>query len=296
LPAANLALARRGSDLRLNGSLVFRDPFSWQFEPWQIPTNFIHDPIYSFTAVQGIAPLLAHFQTTFGGQPDSTPNQLFVWARAMFPVQILAAVPLTNAPQLLGALGHQLMSRFNSRLESQDAGRLVMTTNSTGANSLRWVDIPPFVMPYISTVEDSGSGFLFAALQPNWIATNSADLAALFQYVSSRTNLICYQWELTAEHGWEWRKAANVIRHIFEQPRLGPDSASINFLNAISNRLGSTITEVTRAGSNRLDFIRQGPVGLTGLELIALAHWLESSTFPLGGIDLAAPTNTLGVP
>jgi hypothetical protein len=55
--------------------------------------------------------------------------------------------------------------------------------------------------------------------------------------------------------------------------------------------LGNVITEITLSNSNRLALVRQGPVGLTGLELIALAHWLESTNFPLNGLALAARTN-----
>ena len=296
LSAVNLALARRGSDLRLSGNLIFRDPFSWQLEPWQIPTNLIHDPIISFTAVQGTAPLLRKHQSALGLTLDPLPNQLFVWAGLIFPVQTMAAAPLKDPAAFIRSLAPQLMNRFNSQLYTRDAGSLVLGSNSSGADAILWKDIPPFVTPYLTSADDPAGHFLLAGIHPNWPETSPAALVPLFQYVSSRTNVVYYDWEIAAELAWSRRNVVNIFRHIFELPCLGPDAASIVCLNSISNRLGNTVTEVSRANSNRLDIIRQGPVCLTGLELMALAHWLESSSFPLGGIDLTARTNGVVFP
>jgi hypothetical protein len=294
LPAANLALARRGSDLRLSGNMIFRESFSWQLESWQIPTNLIHEPIISFTAVQGVASLLNAFQDSFGLPSGNSPHQLFMWAGNNFPVQTLVAAPMPNADEFVRHLSPRILDRFNPLLQAHDVGFLASATNSLGAETIRWTGIPPWVTPFLSSFRDSGAEFLVAGTFQNWPGDNPPP--QIFHHLLTRSNLVYYDWEIVAEHLQTWRATINIFRHLFELPRLGTDTASILCLNAVSNRLGNTVTEVTRANSNRLDFVRQGPLGLTGLELIALAHWLESSRFPLGGIGLAAPTNTLGVP
>jgi hypothetical protein len=290
LPAVRLSVTGRDSNLRLEGDFAFRDPFSWKPEAWQIPTNLIRDPIISFTAVQGISSELKKNQAAYGLRMDSFPNQLFVWSGAAFPVQTLAAAPINNAEGYLGSLAPQLIARWNPQLQARSAGSLTLTTNAAGNATLRWLDIPPFVVPYITMAHDAGSEFLLAGIYPLWGLTNPSP-PVLFQYLSARTNVVYYNWELTGERTWAWRNVVNIFRHFFEKPRLGPDAASIVWINSVSNRLGNTITEVTRSDSNRLSLVRQGPVGLTGLELIALAHWLESTNFPLNGLTFAARTN-----
>jgi hypothetical protein len=294
LPAANFALARRGSDLRLSGSLIFRESFSWQLELWQIPTNLIHEPIISFTAVQGVARLFSAFQGSLGLPSGSSPNQLFIWAGNNFPVQTLAAAPMPHADQFVRNLAPRVMDRFNPLLQANDAGFLALGTNSLGVETIRWTGIPPWVTPFVSSGGDSGAEFLAAGTFPNWAGTNPPP--QLYHSLLTRSNLVYYDWEVSSDPLQTWRATANIFRHLFELPRLGPETASIVCLNAVSNRLGNTITEISRSNSSQLDFVRQGPVCLTGLELIALAHWLESSGFPLGGIGLTGRTNTVKVP
>jgi hypothetical protein len=289
IPAANLSLAGRESNLLLKCDFVFPDAFAWKCEPWQIPTNLVRDPIISFTAIQRCAPLLKHYQRALDLQVDQFPNQFFMWAGAAFPVQVLAAAPIKDAAGYLNNLAPQFMARFNPQLELHDAGGFVMTTNSFGGGKLRWMGIPVFVTPFVTVEKDLGQDFLFAGVFPNWGATNPPPV--LFEYLASRTNLVFYDWEDTGPHAYAWRNIINIFRHFLEKPRLGPETASIVWINSISNRLGNTVTEVTRSDSNRLAFVRQGAVGLTGLELIALAHWLESTNFPLNGLALAARTN-----
>ena len=44
--------------------------------------------------------------------------------------------------------------------------------------------------------------------------------------------------------------------------------------------LGNTVTEITQTAPNEWTFKRKAPGGLTALELVALANWLEATNFP----------------
>jgi len=128
-PTVNLSLSGRDSNLRLKGDFAFRDPLSWKPEPWQIPTNLVRDPIISFTAVQGFAPMLKNHQEALGLRLDPLPDQLFVWAGASFPVQTLAAAPMKDAAGFLRDLAPQLIAQFNPELQVRQTGGLVLATN-----------------------------------------------------------------------------------------------------------------------------------------------------------------------
>lgn len=290
-PAVDLRLKGIAQNLRVDGTLSYREPLSWKPEPWQIPTNLIRDPIIGFAAVQGFDSILKHLPQVIARYPDPMPGQLFVWSGATIPFQTFAAAPMKGAEIKLHYIAPQLVARVNPTLQAHNAGRLAFATNSAGLAALRWTGIPPFVTPFISTAQAAGTDFMVAGLHPNWGGTNPPPPDALFQQVAGRTNLAFYAWEITAERAWAWRNTVNVFRHIFEMPRLGTNAASIVWINSISNRLGNTVTEITQADAKRLNLVRHGPVGLTGLELVGLAHWLESPEFPLNGWKLAQHTN-----
>ncbi|MGB0580185.1 MAG: hypothetical protein ACPGVU_10835, partial [Limisphaerales bacterium] len=49
------------------------------------------------------------------------------------------------------------------------------------------------------------------------------------------------------------------------------------WINAIQDRLGNTITELTRVSDRQWKFVRSGTIGLTATELTTLAQWLTPS-------------------
>ena len=291
LPKTDLKLSVVESNLRIKGDLIFQDKAFSKPGAWQIPTNLIRDPIISFAAVRGLPPIPQHYLERLRLQPGFDANQLFVWAGAGNPMQTLAAVPVENADLILANLSPQLIARFNPLLASHKAGGLIETTNTSGDITLRWVGVPPFVSPHISTARDSNSDFVVMGTYANSPEANPPP-GELFHHLARQPNLMYYDWELTGPRAWSWRNMINIFRHIFEKPRLRPETASIVWINSISNQLGNTVTQITRTDSNRLSLVRQGPVALTGMELMVLAQWLESPRFPLHGDDLSRRSGT----
>jgi hypothetical protein len=60
------------------------------------------------------------------------------------------------------------------------------------------------------------------------------------------------------------------------------DSASVNWLRTVKDRLGNSTTHVTLSAPNQLTFDRRSSIGFTGAELNLLVDWLESPQFPIG--------------
>jgi hypothetical protein len=60
------------------------------------------------------------------------------------------------------------------------------------------------------------------------------------------------------------------------------DSASVNWLRTVKDRLGNSTTRIALTRPNQLTFDRTSTIGLTGAELNLLADWLESPNFPKG--------------
>ncbi len=79
-----------------------------------------------------------------------------------------------------------------------------------------------------------------------------------------------------------------LIRHMLCLPRM-TYTAGLEWVAALSPRLGDSTTEVQLANPAQLSFVRTSTVGLTGFELQLLADWLESPDFPRGLHTLNAP-------
>jgi hypothetical protein len=280
LPVVRLALHPRRETMRLEGELIFPDAIAARLDEWQIPTELVRDPIIGFTAVRGVAGLLAQGFAALGLPADSAPNQLFVWVGAAFPVQILAAAPTPAAEKVLQSAAAVLPARFNAALRAADAGALELLTNAAGEVALRWTDIPPFITPFLTVAAGSNQTHLVAGLYPNWAVPDSPAPTALFEHLARGTNLVFYDWEFTGPRSYAWRAGWNVPRHILHKPRLSADTASIAFLNSLTNHPGNTVTEVRLTDTNRLTLVREGPFAFAAAELVWLAHWLESPDFP----------------
>ncbi|MGH8022942.1 MAG: hypothetical protein ACRED1_05145 [Limisphaerales bacterium] len=70
--------------------------------------------------------------------------------------------------------------------------------------------------------------------------------------------------------------------------QLDANAAVGQWLKHIGPLLGNCVTEVTQTGPSELAFRRSGSAGLTAVELVALAEWLEAPNFP--GCDMSLPS------
>ncbi len=279
-PVVRLTLRPRGPTMRWDGELVFPKPISIALDDWQIPTELVRDPIVGFTAMRGVAGLFRGWFEALGLPTHAVPNQLYLWAGAMFPVQTLAAAPTPAAQALFQSAAATLPARFNGALSAIEAGAIELQTNLAGEVTLRWAGIPPFITPFLTVSAATNRTYLVAGLYPNPALPDATAPEAMFEHLSRQTNLVFYEWEFTGPRAYCWRAAFNVVGNILGRPRLGAEAAAVAFLNSLTNQPGNTVTEVRLVDSNRLALVREGPFVLSGAELVWLAHWLESPDFP----------------
>jgi hypothetical protein len=282
LPEISLQLDAKGQNLQIKGDAVFRDTLSPKLENWNIPTNLIHQPIVGFTAARGIAPLWKAMEQSLGLPPATTPNQVIAWNGGLYPVQLMVTVPMPQGEDFIRASAAPLCNRFNQSLQDAEAGYVALATNLAGGVAIRWMGIPPWVTPMVTVATNfpsANADFLLAGIYPNWFGDPPAPV--LYDYLYSKTNLIYYDWEITSERFQAWRATINIFNHFFDKTRLPAESPSIVWMNSISNQVArNTVTEISRTSPNRLSLIRQGPIALSGIEMFALSHWLESPDFP----------------
>jgi hypothetical protein len=273
--------AGRGNNLRLNGKILLTQPLSPP-EKWRMPTNTIYQPFTSLTAVRGIGPWLERQSWAQPIKIQPPLDQFFIWSLPQIPFQTFAAAPVDNATNAIRELGTSLAAAFNPKLQKHDM--LGSIQPATSDARIDWRGLPPFVTPFAQAVREPAGDFVLAGLFPYLPETNPPPAELLQQF--SRTNLLYYHWEITAARLPQVLNLGNLALMLAERQQLNVQSAAGKWLHRVGPALGTTVTEVTQTAPNELTFLRQAPGGLTAIELVALANWLEATNFPVGDLRL----------
>jgi len=281
LPETRCEAVGRGGNLRLAGKLVFPQPLAWTLEPWQLPTNAIHMPINGFAAWRGLAPWLRQQAWLQPYALTPWPNQMIIWSMVQMPLQTFAAVPVPDGKKALQELEEKLSARTNWRGEFAMPLTMVPTNNE-----IFWRGLP-MVAPSLQTLHEPGGDFLFASVFPNTPSGRPLPPDLLAQLAPA--NLVYYHWEITGERLKQLPQLTQLALMITRHRQLDVRSAAGKWLERIGPTLGATVTEVKQTATNELSFQRKAPAGLTAVELIALASWLEATNFPGCNLDLPPP-------
>jgi len=273
-----------GDLVRTTGELTFPTPLNLQLDPWNIPTNFIHQPLVSFTALRGLRPWLTRQKWLQELQIEPVPDQFCAWASGPTPLLTFAAVPMTDAASLVQKVCLRVEAELNPWIRSNAMGEVQWTKEPAG---LEWSGIPMFTPSIEATSTTSGS-FLLGCVGAKPSSAGQPVPPELFAQLT-RTNLVFYDWEITEVKLHHWIFLGQTARLAFLLPQMPSDSAGLAFLLAVAPKLGNTGTEVIQDGPARLRFVRNSQSGFTGLELHLLADWLESPAFPRGLHSLLAP-------
>ena len=276
-PQAQLTVNGKDAYLRSTIRLHFAKPSPLTFDPWQIPTNIVHDPVISFTAARGVASWLKAQPWFQQFEIKPAPNQAYVWAQQAVPTQTFVTVPAPDARAQMERLGQALMKQWNSNLVARRRGEILLGTNRT---EVLWARVPvPLMGPFLRPAPATNGDYLLAGMFPPVPSPNPLPKELLAQ-VSGRTNLIYYDWEVTEPRLMQWHQMFQLATMLFNRmPNLAM-GAGQKWTLAVAPKLGNTVTEVTVTSPQDWLVVRKSHLGFTGIELALLAHWLEGAPFP----------------
>jgi hypothetical protein len=271
---AHLSLMGRNENLRTEVRLDYPGKIPWTLEPWRLPTNFVSEPLTSFTVARGIAPILERVRDFSTLNLKPTPNQITAWGISNDQCRVYFAVPVnssTNAiRQMAPAAPGFLLKRFPSAL-----GDMLYASNR---HELVWSGIP-WILPTLRTGGRAGSEFLVGGIFP-LAGRVYPPPDELYAQVRGRTDLVYYDWEDTPQRLDHCRQLYQLASLVDRRVIPTTNSVAQRWLIAIIPKLGNTVTEITQSGPRELSVVRKSQVGLTGFELASFAAWLDSPGFP----------------
>lgn len=279
-PRAELSIIGQGENLRSNMRIVFPDPVTGKLDPWLFPTNIINDPLISFTAMRGISPWLKNCELFQRLDLTPLPDEFFFWAQAHVAFQSFLAFPLTDAAAKLERAGGLAASLFDTNWQSRGLAQVAWQTN----HEVLWKGLP-YITPYLRPADSHGTDFVVGGLFPPAPLTNPPPAELLSQLVS-QPKLVYYDWEITQARLASWRIMAQLFSIIADKPQFTTNTAGLPWMMAVESKLGNTITEISADSPTEWSFTRKSHIGFTGIELVALTRWLESTNFPKLGFEL----------
>ena len=286
LPEISLTVAGDGANVLTQGKLIFPGPLHIECEPWTPPANLIPEPLNSFTAVRGLKPWLSSLKIWHDLPFGAPPGQLYFWALPGTASQAYFAAPLPDASNQVTRLTEYLMEKANPWLATNGYVKFERLPESNGVS---WGNMPS-IQPFFKFVNAANGGVVFGGLLPDTTpGTNTQDnlyerpsRSRLFDQMSAQTNLVYFDWELTATRIEPCLYIGQVSRVVSRHAQLPLESTSLKWLRALKPGLGDCTTIITCVGTNQLSFARKSTLGFTGAELQLLAGWLESPQFPGG--------------
>ncbi|MBI3881363.1 MAG: hypothetical protein HY301_15035 [Verrucomicrobia bacterium] len=259
----------RGENLVLNGRLTLAADFTAALPAWRVPTNLVHDPLISFTALRG-------FGGWLGAQPEfkklglaTAPEQAFVWAQTQIPFLTHWAAPVADASNALEKISANLPAVLDTNVLAAVRPQLAWSSNHT---DLFWRGLP-ILVPHLTATTNAGGEFLHGGLFPSGPSTSPAPPELLAQL--ARPSLVYYDWEITEGRLGQWRQLMQFWQMVNLAPLRSPPLAQQQWLDALAPKLGNTITEISLTGPRELTFTRKSHAGLTGFELVQLARALD---------------------
>lgn len=256
---------------------LFPESLNLDLQPWRVPAGLIRPPLSSFIAVRGIESLVKSLPWWTNLPPGPAPNQLFCWALDGAPQMTFLAAPLENASNRVATIVDWAMKNYGGQFATNETFSFKKSENG---NALLWNGIP-FLDPTLKSEKTDDGEFVFIGMFPNRPPTRTPPPAGLLEELSTRTNLVYYDWDLTGPRIGSLLYVSQFFRFALKKPQL-PEGAELAWLNATATNLGPTVTEVAQVAPNELRLLRSSGCGFTALELHLIADWLASPTFPVG--------------
>jgi len=280
----SLSLAGDGTNLLTRAELKFPKPLPFEIEPWNIPTNLIHGPLHSFSAVQGLRGYLSAFTFWKELGASEAPNQMAEWAQEPAPFLTYIATPMPGASNFVYRLSQGPVQAWNRYFAPRSMGEMVWLPDEA---TIRWTQLA-LSAPFLASVRDDEREFLLSGFVGS-TATNQPIPGSVVRELFSDPKIVAYHRELTGPRTFAWLLIGQTARIVWYKAQLPVDSAANAWVRALWQRLGNSTTYVTKTDAETLSATRESSIGLTSVELHLLADWLESPRFPAGLHTLEVP-------
>ena len=281
-PRIELHTTGDGQSVSTRGGLELTIPPAIQLQPWNIPTNLIHDPITSFAACRVGSPLLESLPMWARLALGRAPSQFYIWSQVGLPFQTYIAAPVPGATERLAELGARLTAQ-NAWLATNGLGRF---TNATDGK-IDWADMM-IMEPWIEA-RPQPAGEWIAAGCFTITRTNRPPPSDLLTQFQNSADIVYYDWEITEDRIQDWLYIGQLLRIALNQAQVPPQSVGIKWLTALGSHLGNCGTSIQLRGPGRFVINRRSSCGFSAAELHLIADWVESPRFPTGLYSRLAP-------
>jgi len=272
-----IQLSTKAGNLQIDARALYPRAVPWNSESWQLPKELIRTPLISFTAAQNPAAFLN--QEPFFSRLDGNPltNQFYAWALGQMPFQTYAAWPVANASNILEKLSKEASARFNPDLTNFNRTQLAWLQN----NRMLILAGLRVMTPALEVAQDDHRPFLLMSMFP-LLPRHDPAPAQLWQQIGGRTNLVYYDWELTGPRLQQWRLLGHILfdrRGAHSDDMFDATRIEDKWLGELVSALGSCVTEITQVSPQELSFVRNAPLGATGIEIFWFCAWLSGASF-----------------
>ncbi|HEX4121281.1 MAG TPA: hypothetical protein VH619_11740 [Verrucomicrobiae bacterium] len=267
--------AAPGADkLEVNATVIYPSAISWNSKPWKLPKELVQNPLVSFTAGRDLAAFLQINPPFSNFDANPLTNQFCAWAIGQMPLQTYMTWPVSNATNAMTNLAAELRPVVNPILKNLNGTQLLWQPER---ERLVWSNLR-VVAPEIQPARPL-KDYLLLSLFPRPPFGKPAP-EDLWRQLEGGGNVVYYDWEMTGARLQEWRLLSGMLW--FRPGKHNNESDSglavkYELLGELGNGIGKTVTEITRTAPNELSIVRQGPLGLTGLEIVLLSDWLTAA-------------------
>ncbi len=282
IPQTRLQVGASHGQFEATGRLYLAQPLP-PLEKWQFPTNLVHSPFLSFTAARGISDWLRQQPWAVSLGINPLPDQIFTWVEPQIPFLTYAAMPLPNASAALSKIDQSVSEELQLLARPPNFNFQALHLD-TAKNQINLVGLP-LVAPYLQARHEAAGDFLVSGFIP--IAARGRPAPPELLARLKQSNLLYYHWEITAERLRVFPELYQLMFLVTGHRQLELGTAADKWLQRLGPTLGPTVTTATEISPTELNFERRAAAGLTAVELIALASWLEAPDFP--GCDLRLP-------
>jgi hypothetical protein len=283
-PQLDIQFRGDGENVRTAGTLTFPEDVTGSMEAWQVPTNIVTEPLITFSAARGIAPLLEKVQLLKNLGLSPAPNRLFTWGLQASAGQVFMAFPMPGLTNQLSKIAEQAPDLIPAAFSP--GGKPDVLYNTTN-HSIVWRGTVPIIVPSFQSLTGPGGEYAVAGLFPSFPV--SPPPPELLNQLAA-TNLIHYSWEITEHRVKQWLMLTQLGSVMSKTPQMTRAQPALPWLQAAAPLLGNSATEVLAESPRKWTFNRKSQIGLSGPELVLLARWVESVDFPLA--DLEVPPTT----